>query len=125
MSAADALFSEACALTFPSRYEGFGIPSLEAMSRGVPVVASTSGALPEVVGDGGVLLDPDDDQAWSDEMVRLLLDDAHREDLIARGSARAAGFTWDASAEALVRAYDTASTWLDPNSAEHATGAPA
>jgi glycosyltransferase involved in cell wall biosynthesis len=110
----DALFSEARALTFPSRYEGFGIPVLEAMSRGVPVIASTAAALPEVVGDGGVLIDPDDIDAWGEAMVKMLLDDQHREEIIARGSARAAGFTWNASADALVRAYRTAYSWIDP-----------
>ncbi|MGZ4705812.1 MAG: glycosyltransferase family 4 protein [Acidimicrobiales bacterium] len=109
----DALFSEARALTFPSRYEGFGIPTLEAMSRGVPVIASTSGALPEVVGDGGVLIDPDDVEAWTHAMLQVLLDQEHRDAMVARGSARAAGFTWNASAEALVRAWDTARTWIE------------
>jgi alpha-1,3-rhamnosyl/mannosyltransferase len=109
----EALFSEARALAFPSLYEGFGIPVLEAMSRGVPVIASTAAALPEVVGDGGVLVDPADVDGWSDAMLRLLHDDAHRADLVARGSARAAGFTWEASAEALVGAYETASSWVE------------
>jgi len=117
----DALFSEARALTFPSHYEGFGIPTLEALSRGVPVLASTAGALPEVVGDAGVLLDPDDTEAWGDAMLQVLLDDDHRHDLVARGAARAARFTWAASAEALVQAYDTAVARIDDSPSEALT----
>jgi glycosyltransferase involved in cell wall biosynthesis len=109
----DALFCEARALTFPSHYEGFGIPTLEAMSRGVPVIASTSGALPEVVGDAGVLIDPDDTVAWGDAMLQVLRDDGCHDDLVARGAARAARFTWTASAEALVEAYDTAAARIE------------
>jgi len=104
----DALFSEARALTFPSLYEGFGIPVLEAMSRGVPVIASASAALPEVLGDAGVLVEPGDEVAWSDAMVRMLDDDEHRAAMVARGSRRAARFTWSASAEAMLRAYEVA-----------------
>ena len=104
----DALFSEARALTFPSLYEGFGIPVLEAMSRGVPVIASATAALPEVLGDAGVLVEPGDEVAWSDAMVRMLDDDEHRAAMVARGSRRAARFTWSASAEAMLRAYEVA-----------------
>jgi len=117
----DALFSEALALTFPSHYEGFGIPTLEAMSRGVPVIASTAGALPEVVGDAGVLLDPDDTEAWGDAMLQVLHHDDFRRALVARGAARAARFTWTASAEALVQAYDTAVARLDDTPSEALT----
>jgi alpha-1,3-rhamnosyl/mannosyltransferase len=117
----DALFSEARALTFPSHYEGFGIPALEALSRGVPVLASTAGALPEVVGDAGVLLDPDDTDAWGDAMLQVLRDDDHRHALVARGAARAARFTWTASAEALVQAYDTAVARIDDHPSEALT----
>src|SRR5680860_880487 len=68
----DALYREAVALTFPSRFEGFGAPVLEAMARGCPVIASDATALPEVVGDAGVLVEPDDQEAWSTELLRLL-----------------------------------------------------
>jgi alpha-1,3-rhamnosyl/mannosyltransferase len=101
----EALFSSATAVTFPSRYEGFGLPALEAMSRGVPVIASSSTALPEVVGDAGLLVDPDDIDGWSEAMTMLLGDRDRSGDLVARGRERAARFSWSASAEALVAAY--------------------
>jgi alpha-1,3-rhamnosyl/mannosyltransferase len=101
----DALLGSATALTFPSHYEGFGLPALEAMSRGVAVIASSSAALPEVVGDAGLLVDPDDVEGWSEAMVSLLTDPARRRELAARGVDRAARFTWNASADALVAAY--------------------
>jgi glycosyltransferase involved in cell wall biosynthesis len=100
-----ALFSSATALAFPSRYEGFGLPALEAMSRGVPVIASSVAALPEVVGDAGLLVDPDDVEGWSDAMTLLLNDPSRCRDLISRGREQAARFSWNASADALVRAY--------------------
>ena len=74
----DALYHEATALVFPSRYEGFGMPVLEAMSRGCPVVAADATALPEVGGDGAVLLPLEDARRWSDELALLLTDEGHR-----------------------------------------------
>ena len=104
----DALFDAAAALTFPSHYEGFGIPVLEAMSHRLPVLASSSTALPEVVGDGGVLLDPDDIEAWAEAMADIVNDPAHRAELSRRAEARAAGYTWEASAQALAAVYRVA-----------------
>lgn len=104
-SEVDSLIRNARALTFPSRFEGFGLPVLEAMAEGTPVVASAASALPEVVGDAGYLLSPDDPAEWSRAMVRLLDDDAERERLVQAGRARAATFTWDAAREKLVEAY--------------------
>jgi len=104
----DGLFDAAAALTFPSHYEGFGIPVLEAMSHRLPVLASSSTALPEVVGDGGVLLDPDDVEAWAAAMARIVDEPGHRDDLAGRAGARAAGFTWEASAQALATVYRVA-----------------
>ena len=107
----DALFAEARALTFPSLYEGFGLPVLEAMNRGLPVIASSIAALPEVVGDAGVLVEPTDVDGWADAMSQLLDDDDRRAALAHAGSRRAAEFTWDASGRALTRAYLQAWSW--------------
>ncbi|MEI7593245.1 MAG: glycosyltransferase family 1 protein [Actinomycetes bacterium] len=101
----DAMLATATALTFPSRYEGFGLPVLEAMNRGVPVIASSVTALPEVIGDSGLLIDPDDLEGWSDAMALLLADPTRAQQLVIRGHDRAARFSWKASANALVTAY--------------------
>jgi len=104
----DALIDSATALAFPSSYEGFGIPVLEAMSRRCPVIASTATALPEVVGDAGLLVDPYDTDGWVAAM-RLLLDDPiERAELAERGYERAGEFSWQRSSEALTAAYDAA-----------------
>jgi glycosyltransferase involved in cell wall biosynthesis len=101
----DALYRHAVALTFPSRYEGFGAPVIEAMALGCPVLAADATALTEVVGDGGELLPPDEVAAWAAALTRLRDDDTHRAALIAKGRARASHFTAAASARALVTAY--------------------
>jgi glycosyltransferase involved in cell wall biosynthesis len=99
------LYGAAAALALPSRYEGFGLPVLEAMSVGCPVLAGHVCALPEVVDGGGVLLDPDDPVAWADAIGRLVADPAWRADLASRGRARAAAFTWDRAADLLDDLY--------------------
>ena len=78
--------------------EGFGLPAVEAMALGVPVVAADRGALREVVGDAGVLVDPDDTAAFAAAMRRVLEDGSLRRDLTARGIARSRTFSWDRSA---------------------------
>jgi alpha-1,3-rhamnosyl/mannosyltransferase len=100
-----AFLRQAHGLGFPSRFEGFGAPVIEAMARGCPVIASNTTALPEVVGDAGILVDPDDEPSWTREMARLLDDPAHHADLVARGRKRAERFTAVTSAEALLAAY--------------------
>jgi glycosyltransferase involved in cell wall biosynthesis len=95
------LYRSASALVFPSLYEGFGAPPLEAMACGCPVACSTAGALPEVVGDAAALFDPDSAEAIADGIERALAD----ETLPQRGIDRAAGFTWEASAAAHERVY--------------------
>jgi glycosyltransferase involved in cell wall biosynthesis len=101
----DVLYRGAVALAFPSLYEGFGIPVLEAMSRGCPVLAARATALPEVVGDAGLLLPPDDPERWSEAMVRVLEDDELRDRLIGAGQRRAREYDWEASAEVLADVY--------------------
>jgi len=104
----DGLYRGAIALALPSRYEGFGMPVVEAMARGCPVVTSTAACLPEIVGDAGVLVPPDDVDALASSLAELLGDEKRRLDLAARGSARAQLFTWRASAEAHAAAYRAA-----------------
>lgn len=96
----DALYRRADVCALPSRYEGFGLPALEAMARGCPVVVSDVTALPGVVGDAGVFAPPSDVNAWTAALHGVLSDPAARADLSARGIARAATFTWDATAAA-------------------------
>ncbi|MEA2576116.1 MAG: hypothetical protein QOH93_3414 [Chloroflexia bacterium] len=90
-----ALYSGALALTFPSLYEGFGLPPLEAMSCGTPVIASTATSLPEVVGDAGILLDPHDPRPWAEAVQRLIRDTGLQSELRRRGLERASRFTWE------------------------------
>src|SRR5207247_2436003 len=96
-----ALYSGAVALLFPSLYEGFGIPCLEAMACGCPVLASHAGSLVEVVADAGVVVEPMDASAIAAGVRRLMEDDAFRQDLVRRGYAQAARFTWEASGRQL------------------------
>jgi glycosyltransferase involved in cell wall biosynthesis len=104
----DALYRRATLCALPSRYEGFGLPALEAMARGCPVIASDATALPGVVGDAGVLVPPGDVVGWTATLSDLLGDDAARADYAARGLSRAATFTWAASARAHRDAYAAA-----------------
>jgi glycosyltransferase involved in cell wall biosynthesis len=92
------LLGGASALVYPSRYEGFGLPVLEAMATGTPVVASNVASVPELVGDAAILVDPDDASAIASALERVLDDDALRARLREAGIARAADFTWDATA---------------------------
>jgi glycosyltransferase involved in cell wall biosynthesis len=100
-----AIVRGAVALTFPSRYEGFGLPVLEAMSLGTPVLAGDAASLPEVVDHAGKLLDPDDANAWSEAMLELLHDGDERERLTAAGLQRASAFSWATTARDTLVAY--------------------
>jgi glycosyltransferase involved in cell wall biosynthesis len=101
----DGLYRLATVTAFPSLYEGFGAPVLEAMALGSPVVAANTTALPEVVGPAGVLVDPFDEDAWADTLARLLDDEAERARLARLGRSRARSFTAIGSARALLEAY--------------------
>lgn len=100
------LYSAAEVLAFPSFYEGFGLPLLEAMACGTPVVSSNAASLPEVVGEAGPLVDPNDIEALAEELARVLEDESLRADRRAQGLARAAQFTWEAAAAKLLAVYD-------------------
>ncbi len=102
-----ALYTRARAVVVPSLDEGFGLPALEAMACGVPVIVSPAGALPEVVGDAGLYAAPDAPAAWADAL-EACLDDTRAADLSIRGLARAAGFSWTRAAEATWGAYAAA-----------------
>ena len=101
-----ALLSAATVFAFPSRYEGFGLPPLEAMACGTPVVCSNSSSLPEAVGDAVILCEPGNASAWEKEMTRLLRHKDMRQQLVARGRSRAATYTWDSAALATRSVYE-------------------
>ena len=102
------LYRDAALLVMPSRDEGFGIPALEAMTIGVPVIAANRGALPEVVGDAGLLVDAADPEAITAAMHRLITEPGLAEECSRRGVRQSNRFRWDASAGRLLEAYRTA-----------------
>jgi len=101
-----ALYRGAALFVFPSLYEGFGLPVLEAMACGVPVVCSNSSSLPEVAGEAALLVDPHDEEGLAEAMRRALEDEGARRRMIARGLERAAGFTWERAARQLLAAFE-------------------
>lgn len=99
------LYSHAAVFAFPSLYEGFGLPLLEAMACGAPVVASNAGPMPEVVGNAGILLPPENPRAWADALGQLISDPAARSSLVQRGHEQAARFSWRTTATLTRAAY--------------------
>ncbi|MFO7170637.1 MAG: glycosyltransferase family 1 protein, partial [Chloroflexota bacterium] len=99
------LYSAATVFAYPSRYEGFGLPPLEAMACGAPVVAAEASSLPEVVGDAGLLVPPDDVAGWAGALWRLLADESLRAELSRRGLQRAALFSYERTARETVAVY--------------------
>lgn len=102
------LYSNATAFIFPSHYEGFGLPPLEAMQCGVPVVSSNSSSLPEVVGDAGVLVAPHDSDGMAEAVLKILRDRSYREILSKKSIERARQFSWDAHALMAVQSFKKA-----------------
>jgi glycosyltransferase involved in cell wall biosynthesis len=102
----EGLYALAAVFVFPSLYEGFGLPVLEAMRRGVPVACSNSSSMPEVAGDAALLFDPRDTRAMTAAIERLLVDEREAARLRAAGRTQAARFTWAATARATAATYD-------------------
>jgi len=103
-----ALYACALALVFPSLYEGFGLPPLEAMASGTPVIVSNNSSLPEVVGDAGLYVTPEDTASIANAMERLLQDASLRSDLRARGLQRATLFSQEKTARQVLAVYEKA-----------------
>jgi glycosyltransferase involved in cell wall biosynthesis len=101
----DAMLRAADLVAYPSLYEGFGLPVVEAMARGVPVLTSTAPAVAETAGEAALLVDPEDVAAIAEGLALVLTDRSLRDDLVAKGRARAAGFSWEATARATLDAY--------------------
>lgn len=101
------LYRAAGVLAIPSHYEGFGLPALEAMHGGCPVIASNRGSLPEVVGDAAVSLEPDDVDAWADALARVLSSPDLADGMRLAGLAQSAQFTWEKTAAATLDIYRT------------------
>jgi len=100
-----ALYRGALAFVFPSRYEGFGLPPLEAMACGVPVIVSNGGSLPEIVGQAGYVIPPSDTRSIGAAIITCVVEPMVNDDLRARGLARAKEFAWDKVAEETLSAY--------------------
>lgn len=105
------LYNAADVFLFPSLYEGFGMPPLEAMACGTPVVTSNTSSLPEVVGGAAITVDPRDVGALTEAVLAVMNDAGLREDLIHRGLERASMFTWDRAARQTAAVYRTAVGW--------------
>ena len=101
-----ALYAGAAAFCYPSRYEGFGLPALEAMACAVPVLTCNQTSLPEVVGDSGLMVDPDDVDGMRERLLLLLEDRVFANDLGMRGCIRAANFSWERCARETIAVYE-------------------
>ncbi|HKF75434.1 MAG TPA: glycosyltransferase family 1 protein [Candidatus Dormibacteraeota bacterium] len=110
-----ALYRSAGALAFPSLYEGFGLPLLEAMADGLPAVAANAGALPELAGDAALLVDPHDPEAIARALEHALADEELRARLRAAGVRRASTYTWAAAADATLEVLDAVAGTRQPS----------
>jgi len=100
------MYNASTVFVYPSLYEGFGLPTLEAMACGCPVVASNATSLPEVVGDGGLLIEPKDVEAWAAAIVKVLTQDEVRQELRERGLKRAQYFSDERQADETIKVYE-------------------
>lgn len=99
------LYAGAALVAMPSLYEGFGLPLLEAMACGAPIVASDVSSFPEVIGEAGIMLKPDDEEAWVETMSLLLDDEEKRRRMREQSIARAGMFTWERTARETLAVY--------------------
>jgi glycosyltransferase involved in cell wall biosynthesis len=100
------LYSGAEVFVFPSQYEGFGLPPLEAMKCGTPVIVSNKSSLPEIVGEEGIMVDPDDFNGLCDQIIRIILDQNYRSAMITYYRNRAELFTWDSCVQKTIQSYE-------------------
>lgn len=103
-----ALYQQARAFLYPSLYEGFGLPALEALACGVPVVGSNASSIPEIVGDAGMLVDPHDARAMAGALIAICTEDALHDELSERAVQQAARFSWEKCARETIEAYEAA-----------------
>ncbi|MCP4228840.1 MAG: glycosyltransferase family 4 protein [bacterium] len=92
---------------FPSLYEGFGLTPLEAQAAGIPIIASNTSSMPEVLGEGAILLDPDDEEAWAEAAIKIIEDNELKENLVALGISNAKVFTWERTARGTLSVYSS------------------
>jgi glycosyltransferase involved in cell wall biosynthesis len=102
------LYEGARVLVLPSLEEGFGLPVLEAMTLGVPAIVSNRGSLPEVIGDAGPTVEPDDSQALAEAIDRVLHDEAYASACVSKGLARSCEYRWDRAAQRMYAVYQHA-----------------
>jgi glycosyltransferase involved in cell wall biosynthesis len=102
-------YSRADVFVYPSHYEGFGLPVLEAMTLGTPVVTSNTSSLPEVAGDAALLVDPCDHEQQADAILQIISDSQFRDELVKKGKDRAALFSWERTAKETLNVYESVS----------------